>query len=201
MSKPKFKVGDKVRILDGSKIHDYTGGYPNQMKAEIGKVATIISSKIFSNNRVAYTLEGLSFAWDERGLELVTERPTWKVAIIPDGDKTIGRLYDGHNLVKEVSTVKSPQDEYSMEEAIKVICERLTGKTEKKEEPPKLYNGKVVCVSNHSNPTKYTVGKIYQFVNGKIGGDNGLLVPFDPVHSLEEFNKWSNSKFIEVVEE
>ena len=200
MSKAKFKVGDKVRILDGSHIKDFTGGYPAPMKKEIGRIATIKGVTPFSNGRIAYHLYGLGYNWDERCLELVTEKHNWKVAIIPDGDKTIGRLYDGHNLVKEVSTIKSPQDEYSIEEAINVICERLTEKPEKKEEPPKLYNGKVVCVSNHCNPTKYTVGKIYQFVNGRIGGNNGILVPMNPVRSIEEFNAWSNSKFIEVVE-
>ena len=31
MNKPKFKVGDKVKILDGSKIKDYTNGWVDYM--------------------------------------------------------------------------------------------------------------------------------------------------------------------------
>lgn len=200
MSKAKFKVGDKVRILDGSNIDRFTGGYYFYMQNYTGNIVTITKVKdCYGVNKYGYDVKENTFTWDERGLELVTERPTWKVAIIPDGDKTIGRLYDGHNLVKEVSTVKSPHDEYSMEEAIKVICERLTEKPEKKEEPPKLYNGKVVCVDTGEN-SDYTVGKIYQFVNGYVRMDDGEEMPFNPIHTFEEWARWSTAKWIEVVE-
>lgn len=40
--KAKFKVGDKVRILDGSKIKNYTCGWNEQeMGKYIGKIYTI----------------------------------------------------------------------------------------------------------------------------------------------------------------
>lgn len=202
MSKAKFKVGDKVRILDGSKIHDYTGGYGRDMIAHEGEITTVLAVREWDDGRTAYNLKGSVFNWDERGLELVTERPTWKVAIIPDGDKTIGRLYDGHNLVKEVSTIKSPHDEYSVEEAIKVICERLTEKPEKKEEPPKLYNGKVVCVDTRGWDKYYKVGKIYNIVDGAIRDDNGDIM-FRSGYRCRDFDEYvahSSAKWIEVVE-
>ena len=37
----KFKVGDKVRVLDGSKIEGYTGGWSIGMEKYIGKVGVI----------------------------------------------------------------------------------------------------------------------------------------------------------------
>lgn len=204
MSKAKFKVGDKVRILDGSKIERFTGGFVNNMKQYIGRVTTIkqIIKKYCCSDRVGYVMNDIPYIWDERGLELVIERPTWKVAIIPDGNKTIGRLYDGHNLVKEVSTIKSPHDEYSMEEAIKVICERLTEKPEKKEEPPKLYNAKVICIKNDpGNVGHYTVGKIYEVVDGKFVSDKGDVLPsFRMLHDFNDLQSYSMSKWIEVVE-
>lgn len=35
----KFKVGDKVRILDGSKINNYFGGWVDGMKKHVSKFA------------------------------------------------------------------------------------------------------------------------------------------------------------------
>lgn len=202
MSKAKFKVGDKVRILDGSKIKNYTGGYPANMKQYTGRIVTIKCSTDFGGGRRGYNVNEVTYTWDERGLELVYAKPNWKVVIIPDGDKTIGRLYDGHNLVKEVATLKSPMDEYDMNEAIKVICERLTGKTEKKEEPPKLYNGRVICVDPDKNVDMYIKGKIYQIVNGKITTECGHCIPNmrNPFETFDDFANWSDSKWIEVVE-
>lgn len=197
----KFKVGDKVRILDGSKIENYTCGYPEPMRAYTGDIRIISDVIAYADGRFGYHTKGSYWTWDERALELVYETPNWKVVIIPEGDKTIGKLYNGVNLVKEVSTLKSPKDEYSMEEAIKVICERLTMKPEEKEEPPKLYNGKVVCVNADDNLDCYTRGKIYQFVDGYIRCDDGTRMPFTPIHTFEEWEKWSCSKWIEVVEE
>lgn len=196
----KFKVGDKVRILDGSKIENYTGGYAVGMMEYTGRIFTVWNVIAYSRGRFGYHMKEVTYTWDERALELVYEKPHWKVVITPNGDKTTGKLYDGTKIVKEVSTLKSPRDEYSREEAIKVICERLTEKPEEKEEPPKLYNGKVVCVDDGENED-YTVGKIYQFMNGYVHMDDGTEMPFKPIHTFEEWAKWSTAKWIEVVEE
>lgn len=71
----------------------------------------------------------------------------------------------------------------------------------------KLYNGKVVCIENEGNKRIHTVGKIYQFKDGILCGDNGLNYPCEPyhndsmkIHSFEEWADWTGSKFIEVVE-
>jgi hypothetical protein len=87
---------------------------------------------------------------------------------------------NGHNLCSHVVTVTAP-------------------------EPPKYYNGKVVCVDlNGSNKYIYTVGKIYEFVDGTFTCDDG-----DEVHtwnsdnrfkSFEEWSKFSNSEWIEIKE-
>ena len=52
MSKAKFNVGDKVRILDGSKIKNYTGGWC--MYDRIGMIATIDDVLHYSDGKVAY---------------------------------------------------------------------------------------------------------------------------------------------------
>ena len=69
-----FKVGDKVRILDGSKISDYSGKFIDSMSHYVGEIRTIsevIPKMYHYNNNTSYGLKGIPFVWDERGLELV----------------------------------------------------------------------------------------------------------------------------------
>ena len=66
-----------------------------------------------------------------------------------------------------------------------------------------LYNGKVVCVKNtEGNANLYTVGKIYQFVDGSFTADDGDQVKnwHHAFESFEEFNEWSSSEWIEIKE-
>ena len=64
-----FKVGDKVRILDGSGNKSYCGGWADGMNAYVGKTCIVIGS----SERGVY-LEGNVFTWDARYLELVEEK-------------------------------------------------------------------------------------------------------------------------------
>lgn len=64
-----------------------------------------------------------------------------------------------------------------------------------------LYNGKVVCIDNRANVGNYTVGKIYQFVNGLLKADCGETLPAKRVSSFEEWTKFSSAKFIEIKED
>ena len=64
-----------------------------------------------------------------------------------------------------------------------------------------FYNGKVVCIDLCGcNKKLYTVGKIYQFVDGKITTDEGCPIPFYPIRSFKEWDTYSDSKFIEIKE-
>lgn len=59
-----------------------------------------------------------------------------------------------------------------------------------KEPEPKFYNGKVVCVS--SGDECFTVGKMYEFVNGEIKDDEGDARPVctdEQFKSVEEWNE------------
>ena len=62
----KFKIGDKVRILDGADIEDYAGGWVDDMYHYIGKIYTVRFADEFG-----VRLENSDYRWDERGLELV----------------------------------------------------------------------------------------------------------------------------------
>lgn len=79
----KFKVGDKVRILDGSEIKDYTATWcSDSMGKYVGEVHKVREITSYEN-KIAYCLEGCNwYKFDERGLELASK---FKV-----GDKVIG---------------------------------------------------------------------------------------------------------------
>lgn len=74
----KFKLGDKVRVLDGSSIKDYSGGWNGYMMKFVGNVYTI--RKRYENSdgtRFAYQISDDvgGHLFDERGLELVERKP------------------------------------------------------------------------------------------------------------------------------
>lgn len=76
---PRFKVGDRVKILDGSGIPHYIGEWASSMSKYVGREATI-ARVTPRETGYAYSLEGSIFAWDERGLEKVDEiKPRFKV--------------------------------------------------------------------------------------------------------------------------
>ena len=74
----KFKVGDKVRIMDGSKIENYTGNWSvgiAGMNEHIGEEHTIESVSSNKDGMIYYILSDIPpFIWDERGLEKVKKR-------------------------------------------------------------------------------------------------------------------------------
>lgn len=78
-------------------------------------------------------------------------------------------------------------------EAISLVQELL-----KKE----LYSGKVVCVRNPANDN-YTVGKIYEFKDGAITTDAGVVINNngEEFHSFEEFAAFSSAAFVKLVED
>lgn len=120
--KAKFKVGDKVRILDGSKIEGYMGGYTDSMKKFVGKICTIKEVKI-EKDRAGYYMKEVGYIWDERGLAPVNE----KIVIYRDDNKVIAK-----NLATgETAEAKcNPQDAFDFTTGARLAFDRLTG-TEK----------------------------------------------------------------------
>lgn len=114
----KFKVGDIVRILDGSKIKDYTGGFVWGMKQNIGKLATI--SKIETRGkRYCYLLVGHGCLYDERGLELVSQSPN-KTLTITTSD-TITTLTDGSHAT---SINRYYTDKHNERNAVSIVIDK-----------------------------------------------------------------------------
>lgn len=77
--KTKFKVGDKVRLLDGSGIKDFACDWVETMKSDIGRITTITRTVPQSHK---IRLKGIFWIWDDRCIELVESAPDTNV-----GDK------------------------------------------------------------------------------------------------------------------
>lgn len=147
----KFKVGDKVKILDGSKIDDYFGGWIDGMKSYVGRVCTIesISAKRHSKT-TGYHMKETSYVWDERALELAEDKSKFKVGdmvvakknngygvttdekivITHDGKTTTARLFDGKKVMKIANTRCNPVDEFDFNTGATIAFERLMDQTE-----------------------------------------------------------------------
>jgi hypothetical protein len=126
MADMKFKVGDKVRIVNNvweRSIHDTGIG--------IGEVHTIVG--IWKNySRYPYLLDGYPYlGWCDSELELVNND---KIVITHDGKTTTAALYreDG---TKETATANcAPEDKFDFHTGAKMALDRLTTKVTKSNE-------------------------------------------------------------------
>ena len=115
----KFKVGDVVRILDGSNIEEYTYGWADEMSNNINKIAEISSVKE-ENGLPCYCLDNFDYVYDERGLELVEEANiTSKTFTITTSDSTT-TLNDGtHTTTINRYHTDKHDDMVALEEVVK----------------------------------------------------------------------------------
>lgn len=62
------------------------------------------------------------------------------------------------------------------------------------------YNGMVVCIEC-GRYSSYTLGKVYEFVDGRVTDDRGEAFPKEPVKTLEEWNNRviSRAKFAQIM--
>lgn len=69
---------------------------------------------------------------------------------------------------------------------------------------PKYYNGKVVCTNVGVNKNLYTLGKIYEFVDGTFTCDDGVEVNDfnfgERFKSFDDWKKFSTAKWLEIKE-
>lgn len=124
---------------------------------------------------------------------------TEKIVITSNGKDTIAKLYKDNKLVKKAIAKCSPDDKFDFNTGARIAFDRLIGE----ESFPKYYNGKVVCVEKKTY-SAYTVGKIYEFKDGKVIIDNGCTLPLDDkrITTLDEWNNeaiWY-AKFIPLVD-
>ena len=152
-NKMKYKVGDKVRIV-----------------SEWGKGCCQNNSGKYRMVEDAEDNEKRGWCWTENWIAgLACEN---KIVITSNGAETLARLYDGNKVIKTATAKCSSDDKFSFETGAKIAFERLFDGEEKEE--PKYFSGKVVCVKPY---TGFTVGRIYEFIEGQCLDDRKTLRP------------------------
>jgi hypothetical protein len=98
----KFEIGQKVRVLDGSKISDYSCGWNPRMIYDVGKIVTI-TKHIDSRRYPAYRVAETDWSYDERGLAALSDIGNVKKIIFndpatiilwEDGTKTVVKAHN-----------------------------------------------------------------------------------------------------------
>lgn len=100
-----LKVGDKVRILDGSGIKGYCCGWATNMSKYVGDTYIV---KGFDDPR-GVLLEGNIYNWDVRGLELVEEAKMENKIILNGVEYTLSAEL-AKKLMAEVTEQKAQKD-------------------------------------------------------------------------------------------
>ena len=166
----KYKVGDKVRIVSkwGKGCCQNSSG---KMDKWLGNIMTVryVGKGWYQMVEDRKEDIGSGWFWTENCIEGLACKN--KIVITSDGEKTLARLYDGNKIIKTAAAKCSPDDNFSFETSAKIAFERLIDYAEKE---PKYFNGKVVCVYEELG---FTVGKIYEFVNGQCLDDQKTLRP------------------------
>lgn len=177
----KFKVGDRVKIVDNR--------YTN---CKVGDIGTIKGIRLCGVLPYAFELdhdmEGSFHSCDgltnvNRGqwvcsvnIELI--EPEFKLVVISKGDKTKAKLYREESLEKEVEVNRYYKDEYSEKAAVEAVVKKIFGEGEKKtEKKDELFNGVAVCLIDRDCP-KFTRGRTYTFVNGNCWNDKGNVMAY-----------------------
>ena len=189
----KFKVGDKVRILDGSKIPNYTGRWADSMKDHVGEVHTIkeVDDKLYDASRVCYRLNDVYYRWDERGLEAVNDKPE-TIVIYRKGMEVIAL----DKVTKQKAVAKcSPEDEFDFTVGAKLAFARLLAEQCKEPEEEKVtYLNTKICITkiNGGTPANdLTVGRIYEIKDGCFRDDKGYKYPLgEPIHDIDDLRDY-----------
>ena len=193
--KYKFNIGDRVKVLDGSKIENYTCGWA--MKEAIGEEG-VITNRHAIGKRPAYRIKFDDDSelynrfgtceFDERGLVGIN---TINFTIV--GRRVISQMCGPKGVIVESEARCHPDDEFDLKTGINIALDRLLEKIS-------LYNGKVVCIENTCYVKfAFTKGKIYNVVDGEIKDDNGKTF-IKSIRSLDKLENIKGLAFIPLVE-
>lgn len=138
----KYKIGDKVRIVDkwpkdGSACQNHEG----QMDKWLGKVMTIREVRPTSYRMEedkkdrGFFLSG--WAWNEACIAGLV-RDKQKIIVTTDGKTTTAKLFNGKDLIKSAEAKCSSRDTFDFERGATLAVDRLLGRTEVTAEAPKF---------------------------------------------------------------
>lgn len=96
------------------------------------------------------------------------------IVITSDGVTTTATRRIGKAIQATATSKCNPGDSFDFEEGARIAFERLCGR-DPFPEKPKAYNGRMICAE--SPYPWWTVGKIYEVVDGRITANNGAVYP------------------------
>ena len=171
----KYKVGDKVRIVD----HRTENMNPfGEMNKWLGKVMTIKDLSWFG-----YWMEedygeymGNGWMWDDSMISGLAEpaREPCTVELRFDGMITTATLKRGGRDVKTAEARCNPKDTYSRAESARVAVERLFEK-KRKEGKPKIGDKFVVTAKDGEYGHRFNIGEIVVLLRTFKTGNFGLV--------------------------
>lgn len=102
------------------------------------------------------------------------------IVITSDGVTTTATRRIGKTIQVTATAKCGPNDSFDFEEGARIAFERLCGRdpfqeTLKSQTTPEAYNGRMICAE--SPYLWWTVGKIYEVVDGRITADDGDVYP------------------------
>ena len=157
----KFEVGDKV--MGNAKAKRYAITRP-------GWVGYVVAVREDDKIVVDNTIDGCGMIVLAECFDLVQPVKPEKVVIYRNGRDVIAK--DTNTGESEKATC-SPEDEFDFGVGAQLALKRLLKAWER--EQKKYFNGRVVCVE--SGCSWWTVGKIYDVVDGVITADDGDRYP------------------------
>lgn len=172
-----LKPGDKVRIANKRGAFWNAAGRMDKYMGKVMTVDRIASVLVFLKEAKGDSVI-TGFEWSfcvEDFVEVLTafdhaepEEADVTVELHFCGRETTAMLVKGADIVKTAVARCHPADEYDRGEGAKIAVNRLFV-------PEQYYNGKVVCIATDYN--WWTVGKVYNVVDGVITADDGVKYP------------------------
>ena len=162
----KYKVGDRVIAFDNV-------GRNRPEDRHIGVIKSLPVGLTFPY-KVRYVDSGETL-WSE--VIGYAKHPV--IVITSDGVTTTAVKRIGKEIIEKATAKCSPEDQFSYDEGARIAFERLQGRdpfaSSGAEIKHEYYNGKVVCIK--TDYPWWTVGKVYNVVDGVITADDGDKYP------------------------
>ncbi len=162
----KFKVGDKVKVIESNYFSGRDKGLVGTMVDCYGGLCTVE----FDEPHEFTHSGGRKFPkcnvrfYEEECLELVNSGNK-KIVITTDGKETLARLYEGDKVVKKATARCSPDDTFDFKTGANLAYARLMGDDKEPKEEPKA-----------EQKNKYEVGQIYRLSGVKSYGDGEIEI-------------------------
>ena len=187
-NKPKFKIGDKVRVLpNGAQLKNYHSGWTHKMNCCINKeffIKKIIPpDETIHVYQYGYLLKGSIYTFDERNLELVRENPA-NIIFKLKKNKIIAKREGG----LKATACCHPDDKYDITIGMRIAVERLLDKEkEAKERADTPIEGFYMCTRSGDD---FSSGNIYRFKDGFVKCDCGIAyITYGPYKEIQKHNK------------